>query len=198
MPGINTPDHVEKLRTEFKVREGFGLWLLEDLLPVVMVADLSGPAAGGTSYPRDAIGNLDSAAGGAGTNVQHMVQSEPNRGIVFQVNGVSIMKPSSSGRVTLVLGTGTITGGVGDSNKQLADVRLQPGVPDGAIVASAPVTALTLGSRVGQFTVLGNENVFIPLNVFLGAQDFVGITNQTTNEQLVTTWYWTEHMVEDR
>jgi len=61
MARIQTPQHVQELQAEFKVREQFGLELLETIQPTY---SLGRQKIASTGYPRRCFGTIAAAAGG--------------------------------------------------------------------------------------------------------------------------------------
>jgi len=91
MARIQTPQHVQELQAEFKVREPFGLELLETIQPTY---SLGRQKIASTGYPRDAMGRMGVTAGGVGTNAQAVVQGRGGRGVVYLYQRAIIIKPT--------------------------------------------------------------------------------------------------------
>lgn len=198
MPLIQTPQPVSKLRTTYKIRSPFGLFLAEDLVPVVMVDDLSGGAVADEGYPRDAMGKGTRLAGGAGTNSQVVCVGVGDRGKIYKVRSAYAAKPAA-GFVFVHFSNGAdITGLVDQAAKGFSDQRISVEPPDMQIGTSAPITASIDGIRVGVYELNGSEGQFIPLDVVLGFGGFVNIVDGTTNETMDVTFHWTEYLLEDR
>jgi len=199
MPLIQTPAPVNRLRTRYKVRGPYGLFLAEEIVPVALVDDVSGQSLGDPNdYPRDASGFIDIPAGGVGTNAEAAAVGFAGRGLVYQVTAAWIM-PGTTGRIQFRLGTGVT--GIGslteDAEKRFWDARL-PGPPDLFVGQKTPLTAAVDGTLCAEWRVSNEEPRLIPLNVVLGNGDFIVMVNATTNDGFECTYFWTEHLLEDR
>jgi len=201
MPDIQTPVPVQKLRTEFKVRSPFGLFLAEELIPVVLVSDLSGEVPAHSGYPRKCMGRLIVAAGGAGTQAQAVLQSRPNRGIVYVVDK-AVCTETAAGSQSWEVRTGQdVTGLTERFTKTFRDLRAtgaQAYQPDALMGDSVPLAASVDGQVVGSFNGLANTPLEIELGITLGGTEFVNIVVDNLNVVNRVTFYWTEYLAEDR
>lgn len=196
---IQTPRPVQKLRGEYKLREQLDLTLASELVPVVLVDDLSGPSVADPGYPRDAMGIISVPGGGAGTNVQCVCVGTGNRGKIYRINRAIVQKPTA-GRAQIQLGLGaTITGLTNIVTKGYLDGRVGTEVPDLSIQESTPLTAAIDGTQVGIISFdVADQQLDIDLGWILPGGEFASIVNQTADEQLRVTYFWTEYLLEDR
>jgi len=195
---VQTPIPGSKLRAEFKLRQQPEVFLSTELVPTVLVADLSGPAVADLGYPRQAIGHVSTAAGGAGTNAQCMCVGVGDRGKIYKITRALISKPLA-GLVQINLSLGAALGAItllatkGFQDQRTADV------PDMSIGALTPLTAAISGTQVGLIDVQAEEGtVQVDFDVVLGAGGFLNVVNLTANETLRCSFFWTEYLLEDR
>jgi len=196
---IQTPQHVDALRAEFKMRFPLSLELGTTLHPMAIVADLTGGGFPSLAYPRDCIGFVSQAAGGAGTNAQNICISNPDRGLVYVLTLALVSKPAA-GEVSLRVsqGGGAIAGTTAVTSKSFLDQRQGTTLPDLTIAREAPLTAAVDGEEVGRVQFSAADTIAVPLNVILGGNDFFLMANNDANELMRTTYYWTEFLLEDR
>jgi len=196
MARIQTPQHVQELQAEFKVREPFGLELLETIQPTVDVATQKVASQG---YPRKCFGRLSVGAGGAGTNVECAIECPTDVGIVILLTKVNIS--DVGGTVELRAFSGTALGSTtGDSTqKHFRDSRINPAQrPDGALRGTDPLTAAPNGDRIALIEVPAGVTVFIEPDVILGGGGYWLVRQSTANAVLAVGFEWTEFLLEDR
>jgi len=192
MPQPQSPSVKEKLRIGLKVHEAFSLWLAEELVPVVLVDDMSGQSVADTDYPRDAVGRINRAAGGAGTNVECIVTGVPR--VVVLVESVLVSKPTA-GNIQIRRDRNTVIAAA-TTQKTFRDLR--PGAtPNLLMGASVPLTAAIDGDFVMSIGVAAVESALIPLGFILGEGDSLLAISETANEALTAIYYWREYLVED-
>lgn len=196
MARIQTPQHVQALQAEFKVREPFGLELSETIHPVVVVADTTDLVAS-TGYPRKAFGLIQTGAGGVGTNAQCELEAPAGTGKIFQINGI-LHERDVSGRLTYRVTDGVpIATPVEVFTKAYADLRITEN-PDLILSGSTPLTAAADGRVVGQLNILADTTLYVPMNVILGAGDYFLVRESAANLVQVCTFFWTEYLLADR
>jgi len=196
MARIQTPQHVQELQAEFKVREQFGLELLETVQPTYNLGDQK---IASTGYPRKCMGEVAGAAGGAGTNVELCITCPADRGIVILLE--SIIIDNLAGRTDF-----RITDGVALATVQIADVatkafrdgRLVDQLPDGLLQVFDPLTAAPNGRLIGRASCIANTSLPIELNIILGGGAYFLSRNPTANGAAACTYLWTEFLLEDR
>jgi len=196
---IQTPGHQNALRTEFKVREPFTVDLDGTIMPVAVVADLSGAVVSDLGHPRDAMGIQITAAGGAGTVAQCVVVGVLGQGLIWKVHRVDLDK-ATAGTVQVLFGAQGvgIAGLVNTIRKGYSDlgVLTQPPLSFGG---STPLAAAPDGVLVGRFRVsTAVDQAWLPMNVVLRGGDFLNILNDTQDEALGATFHFTEYKLEDR
>jgi len=196
MARIQTPQHVQELQAEFKVREAFGLELLETIQPTYALG-LQKVASQG--YPRKAFAFCAGAAGGVGTNVECIIRCPVNRGIILLLEswhvdnvGGEIQARADDGVLpTPIVGVQTF--------KQFRDTRVNPAVlPDAIIETSNPLTAAPNGQAIGQYTSIANDTLQVKADVVIGGGGYFLIRRSTANTALEVGFQWIEFLLEDR
>lgn len=196
---IQTPSVWERLRSQFKIRDPAVLELRDDVQPTVLVSDVSGTFHASHGYPRNAMGSLTVAAGGAGTQAEAILQGpDGNTGKLYRITGVYV-STTTSGFIQIrpSLGAAQLTLTSLDSKGYL-DQRVSDVPPDIILAALTPLSAAAHGTEIGRWEVLADRADFIPLDVTLGNTGFLVIMNGTANEALTCTFLWEEHFLEDR
>jgi len=196
---IQTPQHAEALRAEFKLRFPQGLVLGDTIVPIIITSDLTGGGFPSLAYPRECMGFVSQAAGGAGTIAQNIAVSNPGRGLLYVLTLALVNKPAA-GEVSMRVsqGGGAIAGQTEVDSKSYLDQRHGSTVPDMQIAREAPLTAAADGNEVGRVQFSAADTIAVPLNVILGGDEFFLFASNTENELLRTTFYWTEFLLEDR
>jgi len=196
MARIQTPQHVQELQAEFKVRSTFGLELLETVQPTYALGVQKVASQG---YPRKAFGFCAGAAGGVGTNVECIIRCPEDIGIIILVEEFSF--DNIGGEIQARADDGVLpTPIVGvQVNKQFRDTRINPAVlPDAIIETSNPLTAAPAGNPIGQYSVLADATQFIPVDCVLGGGGYFLVRSSTPNQALEIMFRWTEFLLEDR
>jgi len=198
MARIQTPQHVQELQAEFKVRESFGLELIETVQPTYQ---LGRQKVASTGFPRKCFGVLSAGAGGVGTNIECALRCPANRGIVIVVDGISFSGLSATvsvveARITDGVAMATISGTA--TNKAFRDGRLADLIPDGIMEIANPLTAAPNGQLVGIHSVPADASEQISLDVILGGDAYFLIRDLTANSALTVNYFWTEFLLEDR
>jgi len=194
---IQTPQHVQELQAEFKVREAFGLDLLETVQPTYA---LGLQKVASTGYPRECIGRMSIAAGGVGTNVEGSLTCPADRGIV-----ILLTEAWCDGGATAVTAALRITDGVAMATisstpvtKAFADGRIITQLPDGRTDIANPLTAAPNGRQVGRIICPADLTTVIPLNIILGGGAYFLLRHGTANASMNVVYFWTEFLLEDR
>jgi len=195
MARIQTPQHVQELQAEFKVREPFGLELLETIQPTYQ---LGRQKIASTGYPKRCFGVTATGAGGVGTNRECALQCPADRGIVILLESFLIHNVAGivSSRMDDGVAMATIDAVLTD--KAFQDGRLADRIPDGILQAANPLTAAPNGRFIGQYSVAADNSLQINVNVILGGNSYFLIRENTANQALTVTWQWTEFLLEDR
>jgi len=196
MARIQTPQHVQELQAEFKVREPFGLDLLETIQPTYSLGRQKIASVG---YPRKCIGQNTGAAGGVGTNIENILVCPADRGIVILLESVWI--DNLAGRNDFRITDGTAPATVSSANllsKGFRDGRITGQIPDGLLQIANPLTAAPNGIEVGRFSCLANTSEQVQLDVILGGGAYFLLRNPTANSSNAVTFLWTEFLLEDR
>jgi len=197
---VQTPQHVQELQREFKIREGFGLELLETIQPTYILAAPVGAVAS-QGYPRTCVGTINGTAGGVGENVQNSITGPGNRGIIYQITRI-LTTFVTDGSVDLRIDDGVAIAATEtvSISKRFTDARIPQlaSIPDAVLAESSPLTAAQDGQLIGRIAGLAATMVDLPVSIILGAGTYFLMSNQTTNENMFTTYFWTEYLLEDR
>lgn len=196
MARIQTPQHVQELQAEFKVREPFGLELLETIQPSYVLAAQKVASQG---YPRKAFGRLSAGAGGVGTNIECVLSCPANVGIVILLTRLSF--GDIAGPVELRAFDGAaLTDSTGASvAKQFRDTRINAAqLPQGIIEGTDPLTAAPNGTRIAQVECPADVTVFYEPDVVIGGGGYFLVRHPTANTALAVNFEWTEFLLEDR
>jgi len=192
---IQTPQHVQDLQAEFKVREGFGLDLLETIQPVTLVG---GQKVASSGYPRKSFGVISAGTGGAGTNIELALRCPAGRGIIILLESVSF--DNVGGEVSARFDDGVAMTPISSTptTKKFRDGRIEANIPDGILEVANPLSAAANGTFIGQYSCLAGDTVFVPVDVVLGDDSYYLIRNSADNAGLEVNFMWTEFLLEDR
>lgn len=197
MPLIQTAQTTEKVRLQYKVRSPFGLFLAEDLVPVVVVDNLSGASVGDQGYPRDAFGRDSEGVGGAGLNSTVCIAATPDAGpVILHVTGVKVfLGATGTFQVRMIP---TLSGWTEGGRTRYQDNR-EPGDTNAFVGAKTILTASLEGDAIIQQSLLINTTADIPLSCVLQPGQGPLAVNADTAQVLVgVTWFWTEYLLENR
>lgn len=194
MARIQTPQHVQELQATFKVREPFGLELLETIQPTY---SLGAQKVASTGYPRNCFGVVVGAAGGVGTNVECALRCPADVGIVILLTKVLLINVAASIDANMTDGV-AMTPIVDQQLGAFQDGRLSGQLPVGIMETANPLTAAPNGFRVALYGTQADELVQIPLNVILGGDAYFLIRNRVANLAQTINFEWTEFLLEDR
>jgi len=192
---IQTPQHVQELQAEFKIREPFGLELLETVQPVYAIATQRVASSG---FPKKCYGR---AAGTAqvGVNAEVALTCPTDVGIIILVTKVyfgDIAGPVQARADDGVPGTPIENT---STNKAFRDTRINPAqLPDGILQAWDPLTAAPNGRSIAEYECPANITVEIVPDVILGGGGYYLIRHLTANTALSVSYEWTEFLLEDR
>jgi len=197
MARIQTAGTVDAVRARFKVRETFELELIEGLLPVVVVDNISDPIAS-TTYPRDCMAFV--TPGPTVAEFSHaIIAGQTDVGKVWKVTGAFAFKATAAiVQVRASLGLAIPTPDAEETNqKTFTDMRVSRAgaLPDARMIEHD--AAVIVGTLVGEVQIPLAETIWIPLNYTLGPDDWVALVNETANELLRVTYFWTEYLLGD-
>lgn len=196
MARIQTPQHVQELQAEFKVREPFGLELLETIQPTYQLG-LQKVASQG--YPRKCFGTNFAGAGGVGTNVECALRCPGNVGIIILLETISVTNLATT--FTLRSDDGVAMASVTGTNgtKSFRDTRINPlQLPDGIMEVANPLTAAPNGRQIGLAGVVADTTLVLDVDVVLGSDGYFLCRSDTVNASFNVTFMWTEFLLEDR
>lgn len=195
MARIQTPQHVQELQAEFKVREQFGLELLETVQPTYQ---LGRQKIASTGYPRGCIGISNASAGGVGTNIENILTCPADRGIVILLEQVWV--DDLAGRCTMRITDGVAPATISSTlaSKTFRDGRLEGSIPDGILQVANPLSAAPNGRLITQAACLADDTKIFKPDIILGGGAYFLVRNNTSNGALSTTFLWTEFLLEDR
>jgi len=194
---IQTPQHVQELQAQFKIREQFGLELLETVQPTFSLGDLK---VASTGYPRKCMGRLAISAGGVGTNVEGALTCPQDLGIVVLFDAVWIQTGATGYVAELRITDGVAMATISSTpaEKAFRDGRVVAQLPAGRTDIANPLTAAPNGKIIGRIEAIADENTIIPIDVILGGGAYFLIRNVTANLAMNLTFLWTEFLLEDR
>ena len=197
MAKIQTPQHVQELTAEFKVREPFSVELLETIQPTYQLA-LQKVASQG--YPRKCMGIVIGAAGGVGTNTECAITCPADVGIVILLESWSInhLNGNVTARVddgVALASTVTVHG-----TKGFRDTRINPAaqLPDGILTDHDPLTAAPNGRQVGIYSVQTTDTNVFEVDTVIGGGGYFVIRRESANTAMDVCFMWTEFLLEDR
>lgn len=195
MARIQTPQHVQELQAEFKVREQFGLELLETVQPTYQ---LGRQKIASTGYPRKCMGVVSAAAGGAGTNIENIITMPADTGIIALLEQIWV--EDIGGRVTFRMTDGVAPATVSSTpdTARYRDTRLLANRPGAAFSVANPLTAAANGEFVAQVACLADDTRIFDFDVILGGGEYFLTRQSTANAGMTTTFLWTEFLLEDR
>ena len=200
MPELTDPILKEKLRTGLKIRTPFGLFLSEDVSPVILLADYSGEVPADLGYPRRCMGRVVVAAGGAGTQAQAILEGRGDRGIVYVVNRV-VVSDDSATRFEVRTGQAVTGAPTERLTKSYMDLRVTGDAafqPNALMSVNTPLAAAVIGQVIATYRALGSTNAVVDLGIVLGDGQFVNVVVDNTNAGFTCNFFWTEHLAEDR
>jgi len=196
---IQRGDLVEKLRRTFNILGGGGVQTLSDeLVPVVLVDDVTGPDVLSTDYPRNCIGGNQVSA--VATKYSLAAFNNPlGSGVDAYLDFAVVSVPSATVVQLRLADHSAWTAGT----KYWTDLRVA-GSPSCNPTGFAEL--VIPGDLVAIYRVIANTPTIIPLGMVLQphgnnsptywkAKDVV-ILSQTVNQDIAVTWYWTERRQE--
>jgi len=197
MARIQTPQHVQELQAEFKVREQFGLELLETVQPTYSLGDIK---VASTGYPRKCMGRIAAAAGGVGTNIECALTCPADVGIVILLNSMWIENDSTAVTVGVNITDGVPMATISSNptDKAFRDGRITGQQPDGITSIANPLTAAPNGRVIGRVIVPASITTIMPLDIILGGGAYLLIRSGTVDGPLNVVFHWTEFLLEDR
>jgi len=196
VPDLQSPEAVQKLLRQYALAHQPSLFLAEELVPVVIVDDLSGADVANQGFPRDAMGISVVGAGGAG-NVS-VATWIPTNNVLAKLTGI-ILQNNAADRTYSIrnLGGATVLGLVARTTKDFQDTRLG-GAPPNVQIAVRNDTALSDGNINLSVSVLADDTVLIPCS-FVGFNGGgVQVHHQDLNTALEVGWIWTEYLITER
>jgi len=193
MARIQTPQHVQELQAEFKVREPFGLELLETIQPTY---SLGRQKIASTGYPRKCIAIIVGGAGGVGTNIELALECPSDIGIVILLEQIWVNAGSAEFRIDDGVAMATVSSS--PTTKNFRDARLTGQRPDGILRIANPLTAAPNGDLVASLSVItADVKIFSP-EIILGGGAYFLVRAVNANNALTATMLWTEFLLEDR
>jgi len=195
MADIQTPDPANKLRRQYKSKTLGGLFLAEEIVPVTIVDDLSGPGIADRGYPRACIGETGTAAVAAQLGEHWWVTS--NRVTVSRLDRMIISCNSTRGFALLIAPeVGVGLAGLTDSVlKSFTDLRVADQTPNDFIQARTVAAGGEQGNVVGFFDSLANVPLVLDIGAIGSFGGGFGVSCDTVNIAFQTNWFWTEFLV---
>lgn len=192
MAKIQSNSLVEKLRREFALHgQGVGTTISEELVGVVVVADISGDDVISEAYPKGCFGSEELGAGGAGFRGKIGIQNPADSGVDLFVETVAV-HPDANGDVT-VRTNPTLPAGPSAGTKGFRDAR-SPGLP-AAIIFGENATA-SLGTQLFSWPCTSQRMNVISLGVTLPPGGILFVQMQTTNSPIDAAFFWVERLLQ--
>jgi len=187
---IQRADLVEKIRELFGVVQGsVGNQLVDEIIPVVIVEDVSGPDNVSTQHPLRALGSSSSAAGGAAFFSKVGLQNPPGSGVDLFVSRISLI---SSAIQDATIRLSAIAASPSAGIKAWLDRRVD-GNPV-AVVWDENATA-TLGTQIFQTRSVARVPAIVELGLTLAPGDSIHAQQSTLNTALGNVhFFWTERV----
>jgi len=195
MARIQTPQHVQELQAEFKVREPFGLELLETIQPTYQLGRQKVASVG---FPKRAFGVIDASAGGVGTHIELSLTCPADRGLVIVLDRIVLNDVAAVVTMRITDGVAQATVSSTAATKAFQDGRIADQIPDGILSTANPLTAAPNGRFIGKYACLANDTVQLDLNVILGGGAYLLMRHVASNTALAVSFFWTEFLLEDR
>jgi len=194
MARIQTPQHVQELQAEFKIREAFGMELLETVQPVF---SLGAQKVASLGYPRKCIAHISITAG-VGENSECIITCPANRGIVINVDEVWIT--SLDGAFAFFMTDGVAPASIAATSvaKAFRDGRIIDQLPDAIIQSATPLTAAPNGRQIASATDPAGETTKYAIDFILGGGAYLLVRQTVANLGFTTAFLWTEFLLEDR
>lgn len=185
--GINTIIPSTKLRDRYGLLGGFSPKLDETIVPVVLLDDLSSPAAAGSQRIMSGFGQLGPTVG----NFSH----------------VQLFNPANSGVLLELLVADVFIGATQAVRLRLHDIALAAEAPDtgwldarlegaGAGEVRVEDAVAVLGAAVGSYRATANENLPVPKPVILLPGTGALFAPQNNNVVVGASFLWLERTLE--
>jgi len=186
---IQRADLVEKIRELFGVTQGsVGGQLVDEIIPVVVVENVSGPDNVSTQYPLRAMGHSDSAAVTAQFSKVGL-QNPPRSGVDIFVERLYWF---AAGTIVQDIRFGVIAAGPSAGLKTWKDFRVI-GTPAG-IIWDENATG-TLGTELQEVRSLSGESETVELGITLAPGDSIHLQGGSADEAVIqAVWHWIERV----
>jgi len=194
MARIQTPQHVQELQAEFKVREQFGLELLETVQPVYSLGRQKVASLG---YPRKCMGHV-SVTGGVGDHGELIITCPADVGIVINVDKIWVTDVAGEFGLRITDGVAPTDIVAASTNKAFRDGRIIDQLPDGILQSASPLAAAANGRRMAILENPAGETTQFDVDVILGGGAYFLLRNSTLNALITCAFLWTEFLLEDR
>lgn len=193
MADIQNPDPVQKLLRQYRIRSPFGIHLAEELVPVVVVDDISGSSVADRGYPRDAVGTAEVAAA---VGFNGIVAWIPTNLVLAHLTTIIVSFDVDQGfTVRLLDQDDVITGLTNVTTRKFFDTRLTtlPGVT----VGRRNTTTGTEGTQIMNLNVLADDPIFIDVSGVASGGGGIIVRCSTSNVLMRVTYLWTEYLLQD-
>lgn len=189
---IQRSDLIEKIRRAFNLYEhGVGTTLSPELVPVVLVEDLTS-ATIGDGYPRRAVGHAEAGASVGVYSEAFLIN--PTGSTVDLVVDELWLRRTTNGQARVRMGpNANLNNLLGTQTRRWnVDMRVQD--RPNATVDSRNQPATVTATRDWLFTLTANEWLVFPAQLTLPPGTWAQVVPDTNNTAIYTTWYWTERM----
>lgn len=196
---VQNPGIAEALRAELKLRGEMGQLSIGNLIqPMIIVSDLSQSSVASRRYPRDCMGFISPTAVVAERS-QALAIGVGLEGKLYNVTAALITKPTAGGVfINVSNGEDEPAGVTSVLTKGFMDQRLAAELPTMRIGHVTDGGAGIDGTTVGQVDFGARDTVLVPMNFVLGDGQWVLCGNQTVDETVEVSYFWTEYLLEDR
>lgn len=194
MADIQVPEPTRKLRRQYKSRDLESLSLAEELVPVTLVDDLSGPGIADRGYPRACVGEVGVGAVAGQVGVAYWIPS--GTAVVSRLDRLSIASGTSDNYAFLVVpevGPG-VTGLTDSPLKSFTDLRVAGALPN-SFIQGRNIVSPAVGQVVGFVRLLANTAFELKVGAIGSVGGAFGITNAINNVPFQVTFWWTEYLV---
>lgn len=194
MATIQVPEPVRKLKRQYKARDLEGLSLAEDLVPVTIVDDLSGPGIADRGYPRACMGEV--GIGGVAGEVGTAWWIPSGTAVVSRLDRLIITNATVDSYAFLLVAEGDagLTSLTNSTLKAFTDLRVATETPNSFIQSRVMVPPVP-GRVVGFVTVLGGVSQEFKIGAVGSIGGAFGVSNAVNDRDFQVTFFWTEYLV---
>lgn len=196
MPDLQAAEPNQKLLRQYALSRAPALHLAEELVPVVVVDNLSGADVANEGYPRDCSATLTVVAGGAGN--LSVASWLPTNNVLCQLTGIVMFDlVGTKNFVIRNTAAATVLGLTEVFTKGFNDTRVTPALPN-CFIGSRNNTAVPDGTAVMNVVGAIDESIYLPVNFTGFNGGGVQVHHGTLNAALRVGFFWTEYLITQR